>query len=175
MVTLPQITTAMALTQRSMAEPYAPYLAKCDTHTLLRPAASLSENEAAYITRRKHLADQALMTWLEKIWGSRASVPACKLPTLALAMSGGGPKAGLLAAGVIQGLDIRDTSYPASGLLQSMTYISALSGGSLTLAGTMGNNFAQISTLRRTLYDTSYQHLGALVLENNVTVVRNAI
>ena len=171
MTALLEVTTAIVRTERSTVEPYAPYHVECSADSLLRPATSLSANESSYTISRKALADQALVEWLRKILGSSVSVSECKLPTLALAMSGGGPKAGLLAAGVVQGLDSRDSSYPISGLLQSLTYMSALSGGTLTLAGIMGNDFAKISTLKSTLYDTSYQSFGALALQNNATIV----
>lgn len=173
--TLFLMAAASLRTKRIGTELYAPYQVNCDTATLLRPAALLNDDESCYVTKRKAMADQALAKWLDETLGSNTSMTAHRLPALALALSGGGPKAGLLAAGAIQGLDSRDSSYSVSGLLQSMTYISGLSGGSITLAGVMGNNFAKVSTLRRTLYDTSYQDLGALALENHINIVSIAL
>jgi lysophospholipase len=115
------------------------------------------------------VADRSLEQWLKSI----LSVDECEfeLPRLALALSGGGPKAGITTAGVVQALDSRDSSYGVSGLLQSMTYMSALSGGSLTLSGQMVNNFAKISELKASLYDTNYQNPFLLALQNTAQIV----
>ena len=57
------------------------------------------------------------------------------VPAVALALSGGGTKAGLTTAGAVYGLDGRESSGSSTaGLLQGMTYISALSGGSAARA-----------------------------------------
>jgi lysophospholipase len=110
-----------------------------------------------------------LTTWLTQ---ALPGISTEQLPKLALALSGGGAKAGLTTAGAVYGLDGRESiDSPVAGLLQSMTYISALSGGSLTLSGIMTNDFAQISTLRDQLLDASYENVFAAALANLPEVV----
>jgi lysophospholipase len=103
---------------------------------------------------------------LDKALSGSTATEGCKLPRVALALSGGGPKAGLTTAGVVQALDSRDTSNGVGGLLQGMTYVSALSGGSLTLSGMMVNNFAKISELKTKLYNINYQNPYQLPIVN---------
>jgi lysophospholipase len=69
------------------------------------------------------------------------------MPTIELTSSGGGYRALLTGAGVIQALDGRDSSVSTSGLYQALTYHSALSGGSWLLSSIMANDFTTISTL----------------------------
>lgn len=162
---------APIVAQRSDLEPYQPYSVSCPAGNLVRPAATINPHEASYIRKRRPLADAALRKWLQKTWDSKVDVSSCELPAVALSLGGGGPKAGLLAAGVLQALDSRDSSSDVSGLLQSMTYMSALSGGSLTLDGVLANNFGKISTLRTTLWDTTYQNVLAVPLANVAQIV----
>jgi len=56
----------------------------------------------------------------------------------------------LVGAGIIQGLDGRDSDVSTSGLYQALSYHSALSGGSWLLSSFMSNDFATISSLLET-------------------------
>ena len=74
-----------------------------------------------------------------------------------MTVSGGGLRSLLLAAGVIQGLDARDSDGSASGLFQALTYQAGLSGGSWLLSSLAGNNYPTISYLRDNLWEQAFQ------------------
>ncbi|KAF2167127.1 hypothetical protein M409DRAFT_22559 [Zasmidium cellare ATCC 36951] len=148
--------------------PYAPYSVQCPTKSsLTRPANCLNHHESAYVLARRKKASHFLDQWLHK------TVPEwpledCNTPTLALALSGGGTKAGLTNAGVIQNLDGRESGKSSvKDLLQSVTYVSALSGGALTLSGIMANDFAKVSVLKKELYNRSFQNPFGIALNNS--------
>lgn len=61
----------------------------------------------------------------------------------------------LAGAGVIQGLDGRDSSVSTSGLYQALTYQSGLSGGGWLLSSLAGNNYPTISYLRDKLWSSA--------------------
>jgi lysophospholipase len=73
------------------------------------------------------------------------------LPTIGIAISGGGYRAMLLGAGVISAFDSRtaDTSSleHLGGLLQSSTYLSGLSGGSWVIGSLYANNFTTVEAI----------------------------
>jgi lysophospholipase len=71
---------------------------------------------------------------------------------VALTISGGGDRAQLTGAGVIQAFDDRDSNVSTSGLYQSLTYIAGLSGGGWLLSSMAGNNFRTISYLKETFW-----------------------
>ncbi|USW58013.1 Putative lysophospholipase, catalytic domain, Acyl transferase/acyl hydrolase/lysophospholipase [Septoria linicola] len=150
--------------QQAVTNAYVPTTTSCPTSPLIRSAESLNSEEKDYVSQRSTKASQALSSWLSTALEGFSTED---VPALALALSGGGTKAGLTTAGAVYGLDGRESSdSPTAGLLQSMTYVSALSGGSLTLSGIMANDFAQVSTLRTDLLDQSYQNAFAAVLSN---------
>ncbi|KAG5995718.1 hypothetical protein E4U54_002794 [Claviceps lovelessii] len=70
------------------------------------------------------------------------------LPNIGLALSGGGYRAMLNGAGAIAAWDSRSTGSDApgnlGGLLQSATYLSALSGGSWLVGSLYANNFTSV-------------------------------
>lgn len=107
-----------------LANPYAPRITQCPTTALVRKATSINTQEATYIKARKPKADVSLATWLK----TQGSFNTTCLPTVAFASSGGGLRALLETAGVIQGLDARDGNVGVSGVYQGLTYESALSG-----------------------------------------------
>jgi lysophospholipase len=74
-----------------------------------------------------------------------------------LTSSGGGLRAMLSGAGVIQGLDARDSSVSTSGLFQALTYQAGLSGGGWLLTSFAGNNYPTISSLRDNLWGMAIQ------------------
>jgi hypothetical protein len=165
--------SSVAFNNQSSRNPYQPYPVSCPSGDLVRHADSINLEEQAYAQSRYSKASHALRQWLDQAWNLE-SVPGygTQLPTLALALSGGGPKAGIITAGALYGLDDREDSQSVvAGLLQSMTYISALSGGSLTLSGVIANDFAKVSTLKKLFYDSSYQNLFAGVLAQVSTLV----
>ena len=73
------------------------------------------------------------------------------LPNIGIAVSGGGYRAMLTAAGVIEAFDDRTPNSTAAGqlggLLQSATYISGLSGGSWAVGSLYTNNFSSVHSI----------------------------
>jgi lysophospholipase len=76
---------------------------------------------------------------------------------LVLSTSGGGYRSLLVGAGIIQGLDDRDSNISTSGLYQALTYESGLSGGAWLLSSIAGNNYPTISSLRENLWEQAFQ------------------
>ena len=143
----PRLTVAL--------NPYAPTIAVCPTSPLVRAATSISSSESTYITARKAKANAGLAAWLKK---TSPSFDTSALPTLALTSSGGGLRALLNGAGVIQGLDGRDSNVGTSGLFQGLTYQSGLSGGAWLLSSFAANNYPTISSLKTGLWETAFQY-----------------
>ena len=110
-------TLASALSLPSL---FAPVRASCPSTPLVRPAHGLSPSESAYLNSRKSKADAALKSWLLK---TNSTFHTSKLPTVALTSSGGGYRALLSGAGVIQGFDARDSNGGTSGVLQALVSI----------------------------------------------------
>lgn len=130
---------------------YAPVSVACPATSLVRHVSSTSQLSAAedkYRTERKFVADLSLRIWLIKN-GLALSV-LNEMPTIALTSSGGGFRAQLTGAGVVQALDARDTNVGTSGLYQALTYHAGLSGGSWLLSSIASNDNAAISTLLKT-------------------------
>lgn len=67
--------------------------------------------------------------------------------------SGGGYRAMLLGAGVVQALDARDSDSALNGVYQALTYHAGLSGGGWLLSSIHGNGHETISTLKEDLWD----------------------
>lgn len=63
----------------------------------------------------------------------------------------------LSGAGVIQGLDARDSNVGTSGLYQGLTYQAGLSGGAWLLSSFAGNNYPTISSLQSKLWTQAFQ------------------
>lgn len=76
---------------------------------------------------------------------------ASALPNIGIAVSGGGYRAMLNGAGVVQAFDSRTENSTAAGqlggLLQSSTYLAGLSGGSWLVGSLYTNNFSSISEI----------------------------
>ncbi len=73
------------------------------------------------------------------------------LPNIGVAVSGGGYRAMLNGAGVLEAFDSRTPNSTAAGqlggLLQSTTYLSALSGGSWLVGSLYSNNYTAVSDI----------------------------
>ncbi|KAA8576077.1 hypothetical protein MFRU_009g00320 [Monilinia fructicola] len=143
------------LTGNIVGASYAPTSVTCPSgESLVRPAIGLSDNEESYRVARKAIADVALKTWLQK---TNSGFGTNELPTIALTHSGGGYRSLLCSAGVVQGLDERDSNVSTSGLYQAVTYQAGLSGGSWFLSSLAGNNYPTVSHLRDNLWETAFQ------------------
>lgn len=150
---------------RNASKPYAPFVSSCPKNIpLTRPADSISEDEALYSIRRKAKASVALAAWLKK---TDPRLSTFNLPAIGLTTSGGGYRSLLVGAGVIRAFDAReDTKQPTSGLLQSLTYSSSLSGGSWLASSIGGNGFPKVSSLQNGLWRNSFQSPLFIPYEN---------
>lgn len=162
------LTLALAPAAALAASLYAPTDASCPGSTLVRAAATISLSEATYTTARKTNADTALTSWLATAKPD-LDVSSATLPTIALAVSGGGFRSLLTGAGVIQALDSRDSTADTAGLYQAFTYHAALSGGAWLLSAMAAGNWPTISALRDEVWTTQFA-AGILDSSNSTTV-----
>ncbi|KAK2613368.1 hypothetical protein N8I77_000286 [Diaporthe amygdali] len=138
------------------ASPYAPSTTSCPSGPLIRDGnTELSDREAAYRVGRKAKADESLAAWLEK---QSPGLGSGNLPTLSLSISGGGWRSFLIGAGVMQGMDDRDSDVVTSGLLQALTYHIGVSGGGWLVSSWAGNNFPTVSQLADDLWKSAFNH-----------------
>ncbi|KAF4553371.1 Lysophospholipase-like protein 2 [Elsinoe fawcettii] len=142
------------LGHRQAASGYAPITVPCPVSSLNRAAKGLSTAEATYVAGRKVKANLALAAWLKK---QDPTFDTSKLPVVGLTSSGGGYRALLAGAGVVQGLDGRDSKVATSGLFQGLTYYAGLSGGAWLLSSLSGNNWPTISSLRDDLWLDAFE------------------
>ncbi|QDS77383.1 hypothetical protein FKW77_005868 [Venturia effusa] len=159
------LALAIPVEVEALKKPYAPFNSSCPTDVpLTRPAGDISEDEALYSLRRKEKASVALTAWLKR---TDPRLPTFNLPTVALTISGGGYRSLLTGAGVVRSFDVReDTHQPTSGLLQSLTYCSALSGGAWLLSSIGGNGFPKISSLQNGLWRNAFRSSLFIPSEN---------
>lgn len=154
--TSPIVLVATLLGTAFATSSYAPISITCPS-TLVLFATGLSTDEQAYKTARKTVADTALRAWLKKT--NAAFDTTGTLPTLGLSISGGGYRAFLTGAGIIQAVDgDEDSAVSTSGLYQGISYISALSGGSWLLSSLADNDFPTVSSLLATQWDTAFSN-----------------
>ncbi|KAL1305897.1 hypothetical protein AAFC00_004042 [Neodothiora populina] len=144
---------AAAIDTRAALSPYAPIPVSCPSTPLVRSADAVGSSESAYVKQRKAKADVSLAKWLSD---TNAAFPTSTLPTLALTLSGGGLRALLTGAGVLQAFDSRDSTAGTAGLFQSSTYQGALSGGAWLTSSLAGNNWPTISSLQSSLWERTF-------------------
>ncbi|OAV86241.1 hypothetical protein PTTG_30007 [Puccinia triticina 1-1 BBBD Race 1] len=136
---------------------YAPVSVECPAkQQLLRLAGtptgrnqSLSEAETNYLKGRKSVINPLWHTFFTKGPGKDTGYQSISLltknqqdwPVFAIAHSGGGLRASLYAAGVLQALDSRSSSSPLRGAYSLSTYVTGLSGGSWLVASAAANNY----------------------------------
>lgn len=148
------------------ASAYAPEYVSCPGTNLVRSADGISGSEASYIASRKASADVSLISWLAS---ALPSVDTSSLPTIALSNSGGGFRAFLVGAGVVQALDGRESNASTAGLYQSLTYHAGLSGGAWLLSAIAAGNWPTISELSNQVWETQFA-AGILDSSNATTV-----
>ncbi|KAL8830984.1 MAG: hypothetical protein Q9191_001133 [Dirinaria sp. TL-2023a] len=142
---------------------YAPVTVKC-SGTLVRDAKGIAKAEKDWVTKRKEKTDKALADWIQK---TNPEFDTAKLPTVALAHSGGGYRAMLTGAGLIKGFDSRDTKVSTSGILQGITYQAGLSGGAWLLSGLIGNNYPTVSKIVKDYWKETLE-AGALIPDDDL-------
>ena len=141
--------------QQNFSASYAPVYVECPSNVEWnRPATGLSAVETEWVAGRKRVALEALNGYLERL--GMANFDYCtfveklsatnyvNVPTLGLAISGGGYASGFTATAAMRALDNRlpaANEQKTGGLLQAMTYISGLSGGSFPTLSFAANNF----------------------------------
>ncbi|CAG8951867.1 hypothetical protein HYFRA_00005671 [Hymenoscyphus fraxineus] len=157
---------------------YDPNAVACPSGSLIRDATGLSDKEEEYRVKRKATADVYLKAWLRRT--HRGFSTSGELPTIALASSGGSYRAMLSGAGVVQGLDARDSNVSTSGLFQALTYHAGISGGSWLLSSLAGNNYPTISSLRDTLWAPALANSlllpgGALFAGNILNILHDIV
>ncbi|KAK1073129.1 hypothetical protein LTR74_002095 [Friedmanniomyces endolithicus] len=145
-----------------LADPYAPTATTCPSSSLVRPATGLNPSESCYVTARKSVANTALAAWLKR----QGNFSTSSLPTVGFTSSGGGYRALLETAGVVQAFDGRDSKFNVSGLYQGLVYEAGLSGGAWFLSSLAGNNWPTVSYLRDNLWAQAFQN--SLLLPANL-------
>ena len=157
--------------QSAAAAAYAPTFGACPSGTkLVRQVGhdartqSISSAESAYVSARRNnvlvetwfdyltnlnnLPSLTLPVYVDAILRSTHGVD--YLPKLGIATSGGGHRAAIFGAGVLNALDSRNGTSVAAGtggLLQAATYLAGLSGGSWLVGSLAQNNFPTIHNL----------------------------
>ena len=127
-----------------LSRSYAPVIVDCPSDVQwVRPAKGLNPYEAEWVRKRKlvvleefalylerlDLQDFNLSSYLKKINGSDYA----NVPSVGLAISGGGWASAFTGTGALRALDARlpiAVEQRTGGLLQSLTYQAGLSGGS---------------------------------------------
>ena len=148
------VSGSAASVPRAALTAYAPRAATCPTTPLVRPASGLSTSESGFISSRQPKSSAGLQQWLLK---TNAAFGTSSLPAVALTTSGGGYRSLLSGAGVIQGLDSRDSSVGTSGVFQGLTYQAGLSGGAWLLSSFAGNNYPTVSSLKTGLWTQAFE------------------
>ncbi|KAK2036509.1 lysophospholipase [Colletotrichum somersetense] len=140
---------------------YAPAIVNCPAVSpSIRSASNLSPNETAWLTSRRSATVQPMRDFL-----TRASIPnfnagayidessPSQLPNIGIAVSGGGYRALMNGAGFLAAADSRTPGSTSAGgiggLLQSATYLSALSGGGWLVGSIFMNNFSSVVDLQQ--------------------------
>ncbi|KAI9852074.1 MAG: hypothetical protein M1838_001871 [Thelocarpon superellum] len=140
---------------QDLATSYAPIRVQCPTDVQwIRPATGLAQVEANWVHGRKKVVAEALEGYLLRL--QMKDFDACEyvcrlrasnyslVPTLGLAISGGGWNSAFTGTGAVRALDARldaAVQQGTGGLLQSMTYLSGLSGGSWPVMSFAVHNF----------------------------------
>jgi lysophospholipase len=143
---------------------YVPGRVDCPSFDLIRPASSgLSANETNWLKLRRPNVVNALESWLPRaianVGNSTFNVTAyiaalrandSLIPVAGLALSGGGARAEYSGYGAWQALDER---YPpalaagSGGIVQALTYLAGLSGGSGPTGALGFGNFSTVAEI----------------------------
>ena len=142
---------------------YAPLSIECPSNqTILRLAGSptgrnqtISQGEAEFRRGRKSVTAPLWRDFFTNGPGKATGYQSTALlsqnqndwPVLGIACSGGGIRAALYAAGVMQALDSRTSASPIRGVFQLSSYITGLSGGSWLVTSAAANNYPMVSEL----------------------------
>lgn len=140
---------------------YTPQTNNCPSNTpSIRSAGSLSNEETSWLQNRRPNTVEPMRDLLGRLnidglninqYIDRHQNNVSNLPNIGIAISGGGYRAMLTGAGVLEAFDSRTPNATAAGqlggLLQSATYLSGLSGGSWLVGSLYTNNFTAVSEI----------------------------
>jgi lysophospholipase len=143
---------------------YTPIITGCPNGPFLVSSAALFPEEASWLQQRIPVAEASVRSWLAGIGLDANDYNASTVvPRIGLASSGGGYRALLSGAGVIQAFDGREqtTRTLFSGLLQGITYQTGTSGGAWLVTSFAVNNYPTISSLRDSLWIQRFQYFVA--------------
>lgn len=126
----------------------------------------LGSDEANYINRHRQARQDDWNTWLSSASpGPNLNIQGgvqnytntlSNIPRTAIAVSGGGYRAMLYGAGIMQGLDARNSTANdrgTGGILQRADYLAGLSGGSWITGAMAMNNWPTSQQLRDQIFD----------------------
>lgn len=142
---------------------YAPKVVTCpSTRPTIRSAGTgLSQSETDFLTKRRANTVQPMASFMSRAnisgfdaasYINQNSGNISALPTIAIAVSGGGYRALMNGGGFVAAADDRTSGSTAAGgiggLLQSSTYLAGLSGGGWLVGSIYTNNFSTVENLR---------------------------
>ncbi|KAJ3179538.1 Lysophospholipase 1 [Gaertneriomyces sp. JEL0708] len=134
------------ITPRSLA----PGFVDCPSGAIIRTGDVVGPDEQAWVSAREQATNSSWTDYLSRINLSNVTFMENRPPKVAIAVSGGGYRAMLFGASILNALDARnDTAVndiKTGGVLQTSTYIAGLSGGSWLLASLYLNSFPNINT-----------------------------
>lgn len=148
---------------------YAPALVDCQKGiNLTRAASGLSDSEARWVQHKEESTRDALIDFLGRATSNFQdssivdslvkSRNATSVPRVGIAASGGGYRAMFGSAGMVAAMDNRTrgaNEMGLGGLLQSATYLSALSGGSWFASTIVFNNWTSVQDIVDQMSDTN--------------------
>ena len=140
---------------------YSPAKLPCpNTVTGIRTPHDVSPQEAAWLKKRQQNIVSPMRDFLRRMnirdfnsgaYMDKLTAGGDGVPTIGIAMSGGGYRALLVGAGAIAAFDERTagSKEPGNlgGLLQSSTYVSGLSGGGWLVGSIFVNNFTSVQDI----------------------------
>lgn len=153
---------------------YTPQKVNCPSTTpSVRAAGQLGSEETQWLEVRRNATIEPMRDLLGRLnitgldttqYINTHQNNASALPNIGIAASGGGYRAMLNSAGVVQAFDSRTPGSTGSGqlggLLQASTYLAGLSGGSWMVSALYANNYTSVDAILA--QDTSADDSGSL-------------
>ncbi|KNZ55942.1 hypothetical protein VP01_253g12 [Puccinia sorghi] len=150
---------------------YAPSRRPCPEKVLVRQpsvAGPLNPGEAKYVLSKAQKSLPLWRTYLENAGllgfnideflsaaAQKGGTPAVTLPNFGFALSGGGARAGLVGAGILNAFDSNNPAAveaKTGGILQLANYAAGLSGASWVLGSWATANFPSFTSLNQTVW-----------------------